>query len=128
MPYIYANARKLENEPKVGDFECVALVRHYTGAPQAITWKQGEPVLGNKKILPGTAIATFVKGRWPNLRKGNHSALYLGQVSDGIYVIDQWPLNDRDTISKRFIRVRKKNADGTYDRPSDNAAAFSVIE
>jgi len=91
-------------------------------------WRAGKPVLGNKNILPGTAIATFQNGRWPGKSKGNHSAFYLGQVSDGIYVIDQWPDKDKETISKRFIRLKKINPNGTYETPSDNAAAFSVIE
>lgn len=69
MPYIYPNVRNLDGEPKVGDFECVALIRHYTNAPSAASWHEGEKVLGNKKILPGTAIATFVNGRWPGLPK-----------------------------------------------------------
>ena len=83
MPYIYPNARNLDGEPKVGDFECVALIRHYTNAPSAASWREGEKVLGNKKILPGTAIATFVNGRWPGLPKGNHSAFYLGRYPMG---------------------------------------------
>lgn len=85
-------------------------------------------MLGNRSIPIGTAIATFEHGKWPGRRKGNHSALYLGQVSDGIYVIDQWPNSGRSTIAKRFIPLKKVNADGSFERPSDNAAAFSVIE
>ncbi len=128
MPYIYANARALDGEPKVGDEECVALIRHYTAAPPASLWREGEKVLGNKRLLPGTAIATFVNGRYPNKSKGNHSAFYLGQVSDGIYVIDQWPGRDKRSISKRFIRLKKTYSNGQYETPSDNAAAFFVIK
>jgi hypothetical protein len=93
-----------------------------------IKYFEGEKVLGNKKLAEGTAIATFVKGRWPGLAQGNHSAVYLGQVSNGIYVIDQWPAASKKFISKRFIYVKKINPDGTYVEPSDNAAAFSVIK
>jgi hypothetical protein len=32
MPYVYADVRKLEKHAKVGDSECVALVRTYTRA------------------------------------------------------------------------------------------------
>lgn len=128
MPYIYADARKLEGQPKVGDKECVALIRHYTNAPAAATWRAGEKVFGNKNLAPGTAIATFVNGRWPGLPRGNHSAFYLSQVPNGIYVIDQWPAKEKQFISKRFIYAKKVYADGTYETPSDNAAAFSVIK
>jgi hypothetical protein len=127
MPYVYPTARALDGKPKVGDLECVALIRHYTGAPPASSWREDKKVLGNKDILPGTAIATFVNGRWPGKTKGNHAAFYLGQVSDGIYVIDQWPDSKKETISKRFIQSKGRNHDGTYRQPSDNAEAFSVI-
>lgn len=128
MPYVYADARNLDKQPKVGDFACVALIRHYTNAPPAHTWREGDKVLGNKGLQPGTAIATFVNGRWPGKSKGNHAAFYLGQVSDGIYVIDQWDDAKKATISKRFIQIKGKDKDGNYIRPSDNADAFSVIK
>jgi len=54
---------------------------------------------------------------------------YLGQGSNGIYVVDQW--NDsvrKPRISKRFIRAKGKNRSGNFIDPSDNADAFSVIE
>lgn len=33
MSYVYPAARSLVGQPKVGNQECVALVRHYTHAP-----------------------------------------------------------------------------------------------
>lgn len=128
MPYRYVNARLLDKQPKVGDFECITLIRHYTNAPPARMWRQGAKVLGNKEILPGTAIANFENGRWPGRSKGNHSAFYLGQVSDGIYVIDQWPSPEKEKISIRFIRKQRRYPDGSYANPTDNADAFWVIE
>ena len=129
MPYIYPSAALLHGKPKVGGGECVALIRHYTGAPPTKIWHQGEEVWGNKKILPGTAIATFEKGRWPGRAKGNHAAFYLGQISTGIWVVDQWnPDDDKPLISRRFIVRREIYDDGTYQKPSDNAFAFSVIK
>lgn len=62
MPYRYPEARLLDTQPKVGNAECVTLIRHY------------------KKI------------------------------------------------SIRFIRKQRRNPDGTYANPSDNADAFWVIE
>lgn len=87
MPYVYRDARKLEGEKKIGDFECVTLIRHFTRAPWTGAWRQGEPVVGNRPIQEGTAIANFVNGKWPGLDHGNHSAFYLGQLSNGIYII-----------------------------------------
>lgn len=128
MSYHYANARLLDGKPKMGDAECVTLVRHYTGAPATRRWRQGIKVLGNKTILPGTAIANFENGRWPGRSKGNHSAFYLGQVSDGIYVVDQWPSPEKKNISIRFIRKKGRHQDRTYSNPTDNADAFWVID
>jgi hypothetical protein len=127
MPYVYKDARKLVGQPKVGDSECVTLVRHFTKAPSASTWQEGAPVLGNISIPEGTAIANFENGRWPGKARGNHAAFYLGQVSNGIYVVDQWLTNGSPNIRKHFIPARGKKPDGSYVTPSDNADAFSVI-
>lgn len=128
MSYVYMGVRKLEKEPKVGDHECVALVRHYAKAPATVLWREGATVVGAKNLVPGTAIATFKNKKWPSLSHGNHAALYLGQVSNGIYIMDQWNRSDKETISSRFIYRLGKNKDGSYVRPSDNADAFSVID
>lgn len=128
MSYHHADARSLDGKPKIGDAECVTLTRHYTNAPATRLWRQGAKVLGNKAILPGTAIANFENGRWPGRSKGNHSAFYLGQVSDGIYVVDQWPSLEKKNISIRFIGKKGRHQDGTYANPTDNADAFWVIE
>ncbi|MCG2583570.1 BPSL0067 family protein [Massilia sp. TS11] len=128
MPYVYINARKLDGQPKVGDFECVALVRTYTNAPPSMVWREGEKVLGNKEIAPGTAIATFENGRYPTHPKGKHAAFHLGQVSNGIYIVDQWDNPEKKTISIRFIYDKGKKKDGSFVTPSDNAAAFSIIK
>ncbi|WP_371865437.1 BPSL0067 family protein [Duganella aquatilis] len=57
-----------------------------------------------------------------------HAAFYLGQVSDGIFIVDQCPGSGKEKISIRFIRKQRQNPDGTYANPSDNAEAFWVIE
>lgn len=129
MAYVYPEAGRLENNEKVGTFECVALVQHFTNAPPTSAWREGERVMGNKNLSPGTAIATFVNGRYPNRPHGNHAAFYLGQVDGGIYVMDQWrDMLKKPKISKRFIRAKGKTKAGNYIEPSNNADAFSVIE
>lgn len=129
MAYVYSNAQSLDKEAKVGTFQCVALVQHYTNAPTTSAWREGERVMGNKGLTPGTAIATFENGRYQNRPHGNHAAFYLSQLSNGIYVVDQWTdMIKKPTISKRFIRAKGKSKAGKYIEPSDNADAFSVIE
>ncbi|MGV7210548.1 BPSL0067 family protein [Oxalobacteraceae bacterium A2-2] len=128
MSYIYSKAAELKGQPVVGSRQCVALVQHYAGAPVTSNWRQGETVLGNATIKPGTAIATFVKGRYPNHSHGNHAALYVGQTVDGIYIADQWKANGKTEISVRLIRSLGKDKKGNYVRASDNADAFFVIE
>ena len=129
MAYVYSNAHSLDKREKVGTFECVALVQHYSNAPVTSAWREGEQVMGNRNLSPGTAIATFVNGLYPNRSHGNHAAFYLSQNSNGIYVVDQWrDMAGKPTISKRFIRSKGKNKSGNFIEPSNNADAFSVIE
>jgi len=85
--------------------------------------------MGNRRLSPGTAIATFENGRWPGRPKGNHAAFYLSQTGTGIWVVDQWnPDVDKPLISRRFIARKEIYDDGSFERPSDNAFAFSVIK
>lgn len=85
-------------------------------------------MLGNKTLKSGTAIATFVEGRYANRPHGNHAALYIGQVANGIVVADQWKAPKKTLISVRTIRSLGKNKKGEFINPSDNADAFFVIE
>lgn len=134
MPFIYPAANTLRG-PKIGGGDCVALVRFHANVPQHAAWKEGERVLDNPNMRAGTAIATFVKGRYPSLAKGNHAAFFLrhGAPGTGFWVIDQWkdkPHQKKRDIESRFIRAYrvKQNQDGTWPGASDNADAFSVIE
>lgn len=128
MSYVYPEAAKLKGKPVVGSRQCVALVQKYAGAPTTTNWRQGEAVLGNSMLKPGTAIATFVKGRYPNHQHGNHAAFYVSQGIDGIYIADQWKANGKTEISVRLIRAQGKDEKGNYIHASDNADAFFVIE
>lgn len=136
MRYVYSMAGALQKKTKVGNGDCVALVRYYASLPNHRMWKAGEAVLDNKDIVPGTAIATFIKGRYPSMDHGNHAAFFLrhGAPGTGFWVIDQWNnrqgRGEKKDISSRFIRNlhRKQNKDGSWPEASDNAQAFSVIE
>lgn len=136
MRYVYAMAATLEKKKKIGDGDCVALVRFYARAPNHRAWKRGEPVLDLKGLEPGTAIATFVLGRYPNRGTGNHAAFFLrhGASGTGFWVIDQWKSRPghgaKPLISSRFVSSKGKpqRADGSWPEASDNADAFSVIE
>ncbi|KAB8042292.1 BPSL0067 family protein [Janthinobacterium aquaticum] len=128
MSYTYTKVDDLEKTNMVGNHHCVALVRHYAGAPATLSWKQGEAVLGNRLLRKGTAIATFVNGKYANHRSGNHAALYMGQMADGILVMDQWVNKRYGIVSSRVLRAKGQNKDGLYIDPSNNADAFFVIE
>ncbi|NYE62548.1 hypothetical protein FHW58_003767 [Duganella sp. 1224] len=136
MPYIYPQAATLERQPKVGTGDCVELVRYYADVPDHRIWTAGARVLDNKNVAPGTAIATFVHGRYPNNDKGNHAAFFLrhGAPGDGFWVIDQWKDGNgrgkKPRISARYIKSlhMKLRPDGSFPRASDNADAFYVIE
>ena len=130
MPYIYTKVDTLEGAPMVRNKECVALVQHYvTTLPVTTTWKEGKAVLGNKDIVKGTAIATFVDGRYLSLRKGNHAAFYISQDANGIVVMDQWAGDpNKPKVSSRPIRKKGKLPNGKWNDIVNNAEAYSVIE
>lgn len=126
MSYVYEDAEKLAGLPTVGNSQCVALVVRYTQAPATPHWEEGEQVKGNSLLKKGTAIATFVNGKYPNNNTGQHAAFYLSQDAAGIWVVDQW-LASR-TIQKRQLRFKGKKKYGGFVDPSNNGDAFSVIE
>ncbi|MYN07794.1 BPSL0067 family protein [Pseudoduganella aquatica] len=128
MPYTYSKVDELEGSALVGSHQCVALVQEYAGAPVTSVWRQGDAVLGNTLLKKGTAIATFLDGRYANNSHGNHAALYLRQGINGIYVMDQWKNEKKTEVNARFIRAQGKDKKGRFIRPSDNANAFFVIE
>lgn len=127
MKHVYAGAAALQRTEKVGDKECVALIRHYTRAGWTGSWRAGEKVLGARYIAPGTAIATFDKnGRWP-LGPNKHAAFYLRPDPEGFWVIDQWKTRPRVESRKITVKSAKERARAGYT-PSNDADAFYVIE
>ena len=128
MPYVYKKVDELENTDMVGSHQCVALVQTYTDAPTTLAWRQGEAVLGNSALAKGTAIATFVNGKYANRSHGNHTARYLGQTVNGILVMDQWKTKPSRRVSARPIRRKGKYKSGDYIQTVDNADAYFVIE
>lgn len=77
---------------------------------------------GNTDIARGTAIATFVDGKYLSHKTGNHAAIYVSQDETGITVYDQW-VKQTDGVKKRVIRWK-----GGVGSPSNDGDAFSVIE
>lgn len=127
MPYTYEKVSELEDHDMVGTHQCVALVQLYAGAPVTSAWRQGDAVVGNAMLKKGTAIATFVKGRYANHAHGNHAALFLRQIPGGIYVVDQWKTKKGGKITSRFIKSQGLDKKGNFKFPSDNADAFFII-
>ena len=129
MPYIYAEVDDLDGTDKVGSKQCVALLQHYAKLPQTTTWKEGKSVMGERLLAKGTAIATFVGGKYQSHSTGNHAAFYMSQDANGIWIMDQWANNTtKPKVSKRYIRRKGKFSKGGYVDPSNNADAYSVIE
>jgi|APAra7269096768_1048522.scaffolds.fasta_scaffold26288_1 hypothetical protein len=129
MPYVYSQVDDLNQSDLVGSHQCVALVQHYARVPHSSLWKKGKDVLGDVSVLKGTAIATFVDGKYKSNAHGNHAAFYIGQDAGGIWVMDQWKGDlKKPKVSKRYIQPKGKLKNGNYIDPSNNAQAFSIIE
>lgn len=108
-----------------GRAECVQLIKALMHAPRTAMWKEGRKLEANwSSVQPGTAIATFKKGRYPQHGKahGNrHAAIFLRASEAGIYVFDQFA--GVSHAAERFIpwhHPRDKSA-------SNNAMAYSTV-
>jgi hypothetical protein len=142
MPHLYSEVDKLQGEPPVGSGTCVDLVKVLVPGLKSRTtqsWKPGINVLettkAGKTIARGTAIATFINGRYPQSdrageRSSRHAALFLSAVPGGIWVMDQYPHPSGRGIKKRLITIppprAQRRSDGTYQDPGNNAMAFYV--
>lgn len=125
-PFVYAKVDSLVGKPLVGSKSCAVLVQYYVNPGLARTWKEGIVVKGNgDKIKKGTAIATFVDGKYPNKATGNHAAFYHSQDKNGIWVVEQF--KGLSKIQKRHLKFKGQKDDGSYKDPSNNGDAFSVI-
>lgn len=126
MPYTCSNAKALADTAAVGGGHCAALIRRHTPAPAASLWRPGRPVKGDPTIPVGTAIATFVEGRFCTLPRGGHAALYAGQDAAGLWVIDQRP--GARLVRRRRLPFKGGDARGDLLDPGNNGDAFSVVE
>ncbi len=106
-----------------GHAECVEFIKQTLGAPITSVWKEGKKIVeGDTTILPGTAIATFVDGKYPQVgASGMHAAIYLGQNAQGIQVLDQWR-------AQGVVKPRTIHWTPTKPGLSNDGTAFSVIE
>ena len=119
MPFICKNPSKYKSKI-VDNGQCVSFVQVAAGVPNTKLWKQGLVVKGNYGILTGTAIATFVDGKYPNWAHGNHAAIYVKQDDIGIWVWEQWKGHP---VSYDCIKFNDNS--GLLSR---NGYAYSVIE
>ncbi|MDB5933791.1 MAG: hypothetical protein JWQ01_1135 [Massilia sp.] len=130
MPHVYSAVDSLGGHQLVGKGDCVDLVKEY--APglkgwKASQWRQGAKVLETRGLKRGTAIATFVDGRYPDNKTGQHAAFFLKHAGAAIWVMDQWKNDEnKPRVSKRLIYPGGPVSANT--RLSNNAAAFYVIE
>ncbi|EFC5425040.1 TPA: BPSL0067 family protein [Escherichia coli] len=135
MAYVYGLVDSLQGTDMVGMAgagdrkECVFLVQVYAHVGNIGTWKQGRKVFGDKSIPRGTAIATFVNGKYPSRQNDHkHAAFYLEQDSQYIYVMDQWTGKTTKVSTRPIARKGGMRSDGTYPDASNNAEAFYIIE
>ncbi len=106
-----------------GSTECVQLIKSLLDAPRTIFWKEGRKLREHfPHISPGTAIATFVKGQYPQHgRTGMHAAIFVRATQAGIFVLDQF--RGRVAVTERFIPWNSPNS----RKRSNNAATYSTI-
>lgn len=132
MPHVFREVQSLERHELIDGGDCVALIKALAPGLKGLatsSWRAGVKVVGSRGLQPGTAIATFVDGRYPNKPTGNHAAFFLSYSGSAIWVMDQWKNDDkRPWVASRLIRPGLKNRDGTLRDPSNAAEAYYVIE
>ena len=104
--------------------ECVALTKHFSGAPQSTRWKAGRRVTDGG-IAPGTAIATFDENGdyFPHGKQKNSGIFvaYSDNPPGSIIMLDQWDEpGNRNPAGIRLVRPGRASV-------SDNSDAYSVI-
>jgi hypothetical protein len=128
MPFVIPEARSLQGHPLVGKGECVELIKQMV--PGLIghsteDWRPGAHVLDTENLPVGTAIATFVNGRFPRRNTGQHAALFLGYAGKAaLWVMDQWAHDE----NRRKVWARVIHHGRPGDTQSNSAEAFYVIE
>lgn len=131
MPYV-CNDPDSYLTKVIGNGQCVVFVQTATGAPQTLAWTEGKKIKKGDAPLPkGTAIATFINGKYPSHTTGNHAAIYIGQDDQGIQVYDQWATKDKATGEIKYQPVHLRTI-GFHAAPgcslSNDGNAFSVIQ
>jgi hypothetical protein len=132
MPFVYREVNELKDHALIGTGDCVVLIKEFVPALAKVStsaWRAGARVVDVKNLARGTAIATFVEGRYPRLDTGNHAAFYIASAGAGFYVMEQWK-NDKSKprVSMRLIRPGLTKRDGSLREPSNAAQAFYMIE
>ncbi|MGH6928399.1 MAG: BPSL0067 family protein [Dongiaceae bacterium] len=111
---------KLEGKV-VGSGKCPGIVQSHGGLPLVKAWFEGPKVRGLSVTPYGTAVATFVNGRYPNWETGNHVAIYIDQhPAKGVLVFDQWT---GEPAGYRWMKF----GDGVSDRSNDGAALSIIL-
>jgi hypothetical protein len=106
----------------VGSGKCPGIVQSHGGLPLVRFWFEGPKVRGTPAIPYGTAVATFVDGKYPNWEHGNHVAIYIDQDPvKGVLVFDQWT---GQPAGYRWMKY--KDEAGIVDR-SNNGSALSIV-
>ena len=117
-PFICQNGAEHQSRV-VGNGHCVAFIRSCSNAPRTALWRPGRKVV-DSTLHPGTVIATFNNGRYPNTH-GHHAAILINQDERGIWVWDQWL---GKPVHRRLIRYRNTNS---AIAPANTAQDYRVV-
>jgi hypothetical protein len=142
MPWTISKPERLEGQETVGvgpqqvnKGECAALAQGLgKGVPHVAAWKRGTQVKQNRNLMPGTVIAVFDKNGDYVGQKHHahppgtaHTALYLAQTNEGMWVIHQYKNNLK--IKRTFIRFGGRSGVSSVGNTlEDDASNYFVVE
>jgi hypothetical protein len=140
MLWIIAHPTQYVDKPNLGNQQCAGLVQYLNQHIPTVThWKRGAQVSGNASLPQGTVIAVFNANgdyvgqkRYPYGPGTAHTAIYVRQNSEGIYVVHQFTHKNKpelDLVQFKFIRFGGTSGGSLYGGTlEDNADNYYVVE
>lgn len=137
MAFAYHGVDALRGAALVGSGRSTELVQRYIKALESrpiSEWKRGRQVVTDHDLDKGTAIAAFSSTAARTGFHLVHAAFLLKVVDNGIWILDQWPLDpvNRPVVKVHLIPLTNKHGRADYyglsGISSNIASEFYTIE
>lgn len=110
----------------IGDGSSESFVEKTAQLPSSDQWIAGDRAKGNKKLVPGTPLATFGEDGKYTKGRGSHTALFVREDRGGLWVFDQYKSSsgNQKPVDVRYLKYGGKPGASS----ANDGANYSVIE